>query len=137
MCKLEYLSHILRKSSTQIHVICVKAWIFFYTFWVKVAHKFTQWNHLGFKLYSISRCFKKFTQLTKNLRDRRSHWSCQISTLAPRKEEGNHFFLISIYFVIEVAVQHLSCKRSCHLCKTVYICIHAKNKFPSVLKRHL
>ena len=51
MCKGEYLSHILRKSSTQIYAICVI---------------YALIKSFGVKLYSILHCFsKKFMQLTK------------------------------------------------------------------------
>ena len=46
MCKLEYLSHILRKSSTQIYAICVSLNIF-HTFCVKVAHNMC--NYIAFR----------------------------------------------------------------------------------------
>ena len=85
MCKLEYLSQPVIKSSTQIHTICASLNTY-HIFCVKVAHKFTQYektwtllNHLGLKLYSILRCFSRnLRSWQKNLCDRRS---CQISTL--------------------------------------------------------
>ena len=78
MCKLEYLSKILRKRSTQIYTICVNLNTN-KTFCVKSTRNVP---YLVLKLHSILRCFfKKITQLTKNLRERRSHWSRQISTL--------------------------------------------------------
>ena len=60
--KLEYLSHILRKRSTQIYAICASLNIY-HTFCVKVAHKFTQYVYC-LNTYHIF-CVKvahKFTQ---------------------------------------------------------------------------
>ena len=71
MCKGEDLSHILRKSSTQIYAICVI---------------YALIKPFGVKLYSILHCFSRnLRSWQTNLRDRRSHWSRQISTLTARK----------------------------------------------------
>ena len=55
MGKLKYLSHILRKSSTQIYAICVNLDTN-QTFCVKSTRNV---HYLGLKLYSILRCFSR------------------------------------------------------------------------------
>ena len=88
MCKLEYLSHILLKSSTQIYTICVslnsyhilcKVVSHFYAICVNLNTKkiIWGWNYITFRLVFQ----ENLRSWQQNLRDRRSHWSRQISTL--------------------------------------------------------
>jgi len=88
MCKLEYLSHILRKSSTQIYTICVslntfhilcKFVCYFYAICVNLNTNkiICGWNYITFHFVFQ----ENLRSWQKNLRDRRSHWSRQISTL--------------------------------------------------------